>query len=134
QTLVQDETGVTQLIEAAGFSSLDGGDGNDHFVVTGALANAFAIQGGIGDDILDGTDPLGNPAPGGNTFDGGAGNDTLLGPSGGFNEYRVTATDAFEIGPMGGPVVTLAGTENLLAGDGNDNIMVMAGAGLSGTL
>jgi hypothetical protein len=134
QTLVLDEAGVTQLIDAAGFGNLDGGDGNDRFVVAGTLANTFAVQGGNGDDILDGTDPLGNPAASGNTFDGGAGNDTLLGPSGGFNEYRVTATDAFEIGPMGSPVVTLASTENLLAGDGNDNIMVLAGAGLSGTL
>lgn len=77
-TLLQTSRNIDSTARIVGIEEINAGDGNDIVDLTSndfVLSSAVTINGGIGDDILWGSN-------GHDTIDGGSGNDTLFGGAG----------------------------------------------------
>ncbi len=114
---------ANKLVGNGGKDVIDGGKGEDTLiggagddVLTGG-SGADSVDGGNGDDILK----LGSARIDGEVYDGGAGTDTLD-FAGLTSDYRVNLqTGDFDL-VVGGHAATVAGIENVIAGDGDDDL------------
>jgi len=80
------------------------GEGDDFIKVSTSVGVPVTIDGGEGDDYIEGADV---------TIIGGPGNDTLIGSDG---------DDSLDGGPGDDSIVGLGGDDTLIGGDGNDTL------------
>jgi hypothetical protein len=106
---------------ASDVERVTGGAGNDRIV---GNTDANQLDGGLGDDALDGRD--GNDAlagsTGDDTLDGGPGNDTVAGGDGNDALAGSTGDDTLDGGAGNDAVDGGAGNDHLTGGSGADNI------------
>lgn len=90
--------------------TVDTRGGRDSIVISGVTGVPYTVDGGAGDDVLEGVHPLGTPSPS-FTLRGGDGNDRITGDTG---------ADELDGGPGSDTLRGNGGADTLLGGAGSD--------------
>ena len=120
-TVRNDTTGVDYTLAAADTRSgveLSGLAGDDRFTIDGSVTVDLEINGGTGDDVVDGRAAQGNL-----TIHGGGGNDTLRGGTGNDRIEGGLGNDRIFGGDGRDSLIGHAGNDVIFGGRGNDQLV-----------